>query len=81
MSNVTIFADGTINIGSTITGYCVSQKPQGTKVVAWHNNGHTRPRDMGTELKLPQKRYTLSSEGGRAQFDADFLAAWNAAGQ
>lgn len=76
MTTVTIYADSTISVGTTITGYCVRQTQEGTKVLAWHNNSNPRPRDLGAEVKLPQPRYTLSSDSGRAAFDADFLAAW-----
>lgn len=78
MSTITINADSTINIGSTITGYCVTQEPDGTVVRRWHNN--TLPtRDLGDTVAMPQSRYSLSSEAGLADFAADFLAAWGAA--
>lgn len=73
---VTIYSDNTIGVGSTITGYKVSQEGGGTKVRAWHNNGYARPVDLGEEVLMPKARYTLSSQAGRAEFDRDFLAAW-----
>lgn len=84
MSKVIIYANGTIGVGSnpfeaTITGYCVCQASDGTKVLAWHNNGHRRPRALGAAVAMPRQRYVLSHEAGLAQFEADFLAIWNAA--
>ena len=76
MKKLTIHADSTISVGSTITGYCVKQRPNMTAVVRWHNNGHPPAREMGPEITMPRQRYVLSSEEGRAQFDADFLAVW-----
>lgn len=75
---ITIFSDGTISVGQIITGYCVQQTATGTRVRAWHNNGRTRPRDLGAEMQLPRRRYALSSPQGMAQFETDFLRAWGA---
>lgn len=76
---VTIFSDGTISVGQTITGYCVAQTSAGTRVLAWHNNGRARPRDLGAEMQLPRRRYTLSSPQGLAQFAEDFIRLWEGA--
>jgi hypothetical protein len=75
---ITIWSDSTISVGSTITGYRVTQEPDGTKVRAWSNNGIKRPVDLGEEIKLPANRYTLSTDAGLAQFKADFLKVWGA---
>lgn len=79
MSKVTVYSDSTISVNGTITGYCVRQTAGGTKVLAWHNNGLARPRDLGSEVALPASRYVLSTPAGLAHFEADFLTAWNAA--
>lgn len=76
---VTIHSDNTISVGATITGYCVMQRSTGTSVERWHNNGHPAPRNLGDIVTLPRSGYSLSSQAGRAAFDADFLAAWDAA--
>lgn len=78
MSKIEIYTDGCISVGGTITGYCVSQDASGTQVRAWHNNGHSRPRDMGEAVKMPQERYALATDAGHEAFCRDFLAAWNA---
>lgn len=75
---ITVFADGTINVGSILTGYYVRQAPEGTRVLAWHNNDRARPRDLGMEVSLPRRRYALSSPHGLAQFEKDFMRAWGA---
>lgn len=76
---ITIHTDNSISVGSTITGYQVAQTATGTVVKRSHNNGYQLPRDLGATVNMPANRYTLSSDAGRAQFDADFLAAWAAA--
>jgi hypothetical protein len=81
MSKITIYEDNTISVGTTITGYYVCQESNGTKVRRWYNNGYPPPRDLGVEIggevKMPRERYTLSTEAGRALFEADFLEIWN----
>jgi hypothetical protein len=83
LTQVTIYTDNTISIGSTITGYRVSQTADGTVVRKTTNNGHPVPRDMGDVVPLPHKTYALSTDRpasgnpGRAQFDADLTAIWN----
>lgn len=75
---VTIFSDNTITVDHTITGYMVAQSPEGTVVRAWHNNGRPLPVDLGQDVRMPKQRYVLSSAAGRAEFDRDFLALWDA---
>lgn len=76
---VTIYSDNTITVGSQITGYQVSQRDAGTIVRKWHNNGRPQPKDLGDVVRMPQARYTLSSQAGLDQFKADFLAIWSGA--
>jgi hypothetical protein len=73
MKTVVIYADNSIGIGSTITGYRVDQKPEGTVVRRHHNNNFPPPRDMGEVVDMPAKRYALSTEEGQLQFAADLL--------
>lgn len=73
---VTIYSDNTIAVDGKITGYSVSQRSEGTVVCAWHNNGYPRPVDLGDQVRMPKRRYTLSAAAGRAEFDRDFLALW-----
>lgn len=79
MTTITIYSDNTISVGTTITGYQVSQTRDGTVVQRTLNNGRTVPRDLGDVVAMPKARYVLSSQADRDQFDADFLAAWHAA--
>jgi hypothetical protein len=79
MTRITIYTDNTISVGTTITGYCVRQSREATVVVKWHNNGHPPPREMGDVVNLPRSRYDLNSTPGLAEFEVDFLVAWDAA--
>jgi hypothetical protein len=76
MNTIAIYADNSINIGSKITGYAVKQEQAGTKVYKHANNGLSvsGPDVLG----LPKQRYTLSTADGKAEFERDFLAAYNA---
>ena len=73
---ITIHSDGSISFGTTITGYMVVQSFTGTQVLAWANNGHPRPVDLGEEVLMPQNRYTLSTDAGAEEFKNDFVATW-----
>jgi hypothetical protein len=81
MSEVIIYTDGTIAVGTTITGYWVEQDSEGTRVRAFANQAHARPVDLGEEVRMPKDRYTLSTDAGSAQFSADFFELWNLAKQ
>jgi hypothetical protein len=81
MSEVIIYTDGTIAVGTTITGYWVEQDPERTRVRAFANQAHARPVDLGEEVMMPKDRYTLSTDIGEGQFSADFLEIWNLAKQ
>jgi hypothetical protein len=77
MDQVTIYTDNSLSVGTTITGYMVSQRPEGTVLVKTHNNGYPLPKDFGDVVKLPHHRYSLCAEKGFANFEKDFLALWN----
>jgi hypothetical protein len=73
MDNVTIYTNGEISVGSVITGYRVTQGADKTRVTRWHNNGFLPQKNLGDAIQMPQSRYALSTESGRAQFNHDFL--------
>jgi hypothetical protein len=76
MNAIKIYADNSISVGTKVTGYAVKQEQEGTKVYKHANNGEaiTGPDVLG----LPKQRYTLSTADGKAEFERDFLAAYNA---
>jgi hypothetical protein len=76
MDNVTIYTNGEISVGSVATGYCVRQHADKTRVARWHNNGFLPQKNLGDAIQMPQSRYALSTESGRAQFNYDFLTLY-----
>jgi hypothetical protein len=79
MSTVTLYVNNSLAIDSRPTGYYVDQQRGGTKVLRCGAGCLGSATDLGPEIVLDAQRYTLSSPEGRAAFDADFLAAFEAA--
>jgi hypothetical protein len=81
MNRITIHSTSWISVDGKPTGYAVAQRQFGTELVK--GRGIDAPtRSLGA---LPQQRYALSHAApasgvaGSSRFEADFLAAWDAA--
>jgi hypothetical protein len=87
MRRLTIYTDGTISVGTTITGYRVHQTPDGTVVSRWANNGYPPPTYLGDVVTMPSPRYALSCwncvpDSGvpnANDFDREFVEIWDKA--
>tara|TARA_R110000822_G_scaffold6475_3_gene27416 strand:- start:407 stop:832 length:426 start_codon:yes stop_codon:yes gene_type:complete len=76
---VVVYESGQITLDGQPTGFGVTQAASGTLVYALVGIDSPSRSDLGAQIQLPKRRYSLACPTRRLEFDRDFIATFEAA--